>query len=124
MLSDIELDRLRHMFFDAGYRIAIEMREEDANLMWADVLLDPTPDNLRALLVELQGTLWHRYLVNAIVEIGYASAADVLVNVPLPLDDVPIRRWQLRRHLARAVERMSDDQLQSLVWRAQGIAHG
>jgi hypothetical protein len=121
MLSDNELDRLRFLFFDAGVSITHD-GDEDAKLCWADTLLDPTPDNIRTLLVELRGTMWHGRVLNALVEIGYAGAADVLIDVPLPLDRAGDRRWQLRRELARIVAVMDVERLQQLVYWARSVA--
>jgi uncharacterized protein (DUF433 family) len=123
MLSDDELMRMRTLYFEAGYDIALE-GDEDKVLAWAATLLDQTPADFRALLLEVYGTRWHARLREAFLEIGFAAAPEVLANVPLPLDDVPIRRWQLRRELARAVEAIDDAALQQLVYTARGLAPG
>lgn len=120
MLNDAELIRLREGFFQACVPLTYS-RDVPERLAWADVLLDPSPATIRELMSHVRGD-GHWILLGELVEIGIAHAADVLVDLPLPIDDVPDRRWQLRRELARIVAGMSDEQLQQLVYRARSIA--
>lgn len=125
MLSDSELVRLRRLFVDACVQLPHDpAAPEGAGVWWGRTLIDATPENLRQLLDSTRGTEWHTRLLVALIEIGTAAARDILTGVPAPLDDVTDKRWQLRRSLSRAVERMSDHELQALVWRLTGALHG
>lgn len=120
MLNDRDLRRLRDGFFQAC--VPLTYSKDDAErLAWADVLLDPSPANIRELMLKVRGD-GHWILLGELVEIGIAHAADVLVDLPLPIGDVPDRRWQLRRELARIVDGMDDQQLQQTVYWARSIA--
>lgn len=121
VLNDAELIRLRTRFFQAGVGL-VQHFDEGMQLAWADVLLDPSETNLGALLSETWGSSWHGRIAGELVEIGLATAPDVLIDIPSALDRVGNRRWQLRRELAHIVDGMDDDQLQRTVYRARSIA--
>ncbi|MBF0678806.1 MAG: hypothetical protein IR164_07700 [Devosia sp.] len=53
------------------------------------------------------------------IEIGTASARDILAGVPAPLDEVKDRRWQLRRELDRAIDELEDIDLHMLIFKAK-----
>jgi hypothetical protein len=125
MLSDSELVRLRRLFVDACVQLPHDpSAPSGAAVWWGRTLIDATPENIRQLLDALRGTEWHTRLLVALIEIGTASARDILAGVPAPIDEVKDTRWQLRRELERAVEGMSDHEMQKLVWRVAGVLHG
>ena len=121
MLNDRELQRLRDGFFQFGVPLTYS-KDEAVRLAWADVLLDPSPATIRALMSVNHGGDSHWLLLGELIEIGIAHAADVLIDIPSDLDRVGDRRWQLRRELARIIDGMDDEQLQRTVYRARSIA--
>lgn len=122
MLNDDELIRLRSRFFQAGVGLTYH-DDEAVRLAWGDVLLDPSSENLGALLSEIRGTPWHSLIAGELGDIGLAMAPDVLIDIPSTLDRVGDRRWQLRRQLDRIVAGRDIEQLQQLVYRARSIAN-
>ncbi|MBJ6986065.1 hypothetical protein [Devosia sp. MC521] len=121
MLNDDELTHLRDAFFQTLVPLTYS-RDEAQRLAWADLLLDPTPGTMRALMAAVPGRDMHMLLMSELIDIGVAHCSDVLNGVRLPLDDVRDRRWQLRRELARIVAGMDDERLQRLVYWARSIA--
>lgn len=124
MQSNSELVRLRKLFVDACVKLPHDLSAPaGAKVWWGRTLIDATPENIRQLLDTTRSTEWHTRLLVTLIEIGTAAARDILTGVPASLDDVTDRRWQLRRELERAVEGMSDHELQKLVWRLTGSLH-
>lgn len=122
MLNDDDLNHLRSRFVE---EVMGPMQDTDhAFETWTDLLAEPCAQTLSAFLDEL---LLPEDVAGALtallLSIGLATAGDVLHGAPLPLDwnGASMRRWQLRRELAGFVERMSDAQLQALVFHAHGV---
>jgi hypothetical protein len=120
MLSDSELVRLRTLFVEACVQLPHDpSAPSGAAVWWGRTLIDATPENIRQLLDALRGTEWHTRLLVALIEIGTASARDILAGVPAPLDEVKDRRWQLRRELDRAIDELEDIDLHMLIFKAK-----
>ena len=122
MLSDDDLNHFRERFVEEVMR---PMAGTDHRFdTWTDLLAEPCAPTISAFLYEplLPEDVAGNFTA-LLLSIGLATAADVLKGVPLPIDypGVSMRRWQLRRELDRAVERMTDAQLQALVFHVRGV---
>ena len=122
MLNDDDLMHLRGRFVEEVMRPMGDMAHSFDT--WTELLAEPTAATISAFLDEpalpedVAGAL-----TALLLSIVLATAGDVLHGVPLPIDyeGVSLRRWQLRRELDRAVERMTDAQLQRLVFQSHGV---
>lgn len=122
MLSDDDLMHFRTRFVEEVMR---PMAGTDhAFGSWTDLLAEP---NAQTILDFLDEPLLPEDVAGALtallLSIGLATAGDVLKGVPLPIDypGATLRRWQLRRELGQAVQRMTDAQLQGLVFHSKGM---
>lgn len=121
MLDDKDLEGLRGVFSE---RILAPMRDhalpgDDA---WTEFVFDPKEATARAIMDDKSVPENVRLrVVDLMIEVGVRHVADVLAVAPLPLDDVPDRRWQLRRELSKLVDRMSVEDLQRAVWHAHAL---
>lgn len=122
MLNDAELNRLRGLWIDAAVA-PVNHRGGRQFPAWDAMIVDPSEATIRAFFHDADTPVEINMSVfDAAATIGIAHVADVLNGVPLPLDDVIDRRWQLRRELARVIAGMDDARLQRLVYLARSIA--
>lgn len=122
MLNDGDLKHLRGRFVEEVMRPMAGMDHRFDT--WTDLLAEPSTKTISAFLDEpLLPEDVAGNLTALLLSIGLAMAGDVLHGVPLPIDwnGASMRRWQLRRELARSVERMTDAQLQMLVLHAHTV---
>lgn len=122
MLNDDDLNHFRSRFVEEVMRA---MGDTDHRFdTWTDLLAEPSAATISDFLDEpLLPEDVAGNLTALLLSIGLTAAGDVLHGVPLPIDwnGASMRRWQLRRELAGAVERMTTDQLQALVFHAHGV---
>lgn len=121
MLNDTDLEGLRAVFSD---RIIAPMRDHElsGDDAWTGFVFDPKELTARAIMDDKAVPEAVRLrVVDLMIEIGVRHASDVLAVAPLPLDDVPDRRWQLRRELSKLVDRMDLEDLQQAVRYAHAV---
>lgn len=122
MLSDDEIKAFREQYAAivikpfpvTGHQIEV----------WNEVLWQPTAATISAFLDDpaipddVAGPL-----LGLLAEIGIACSGDVLHGAPLPIDwnGPSMRRWQLRRELDSLADRLTDAQLQMLVFHSHGV---
>lgn len=83
MISETERLRLRRAFVDAGYLMPFDAAlPMSAKAAWGLTLIEASPENVRTLLKEIEGTAWHGPVVLALLDIGIAHADEFLEGVP------------------------------------------